>query len=985
MLRNTTLTNNVDIAEIYSPPRITEAAARVGLKPGLAFDVLNGWDLMRRKTIKTMMSYIDSVKPKVLIGSPPCTPFSQLSTFSASTADPEERAAKLAEGRQHLETACRAYKAQIKGKRFFVHEHPWGATSWSEPSIREVMNMPGVMVVRGDQCMHGLTTTTPDGEVLPAMKPTGFMTNCPLMAEALSKRCDGGHTHAQLVGNRAGPAAIYTPQLVKAFCEGALRRKHALDQREPINVTQVMREIMAMETQTTEQHPHPHEAEYDYQGDWEEHFDTSTGQLLPTPLVHKARMEEMAYIHKYHVYDKVPAQQVEAENGIVIDTKWVDVNKGDERDPNVRSRLVGREIRNRGRGRSTEDRNDLFAATPPLSSLRMMLSMSASRQVGKRGSARWGVLFVDVSRAYFNAEARRPIFIKIPSEDFVAGQDEGKLGRLRKCLYGTRDAAQNWEEAYSRFLVSVGFRRGKASPCHFSFAGEQREIMITVHGDDFTAAGSLDDLRWLQRKFQQQYEVKSKLLGPEDEHDCVQDVRVLNRLVSWTSNGIMYESDPRHAEIIIKEMGLSEAKGVQTPGEKCEHNSETEDQHMTAADATAYRGLTARAMYLSLDRPDLSFAAKELARSMAQPLVADWSKLKRFARFLITQPRAAYLFGWQQAPTCLWGAADADWAGDARSRKSTSGGAVFHGDHLVHHWSSTQKLVATSSGESELYALTKCASQVLGLISTAADFGVHLNGAVNSDSSAAIGISQRRGLQRLRHVEVQYLWVQEKFHSGALAVRKIRGEDNVADMMTKHIGSDLREKLMAAMNMAYLSGRHHLAPDSISNLFRASRVAEQAARGSCPETQRALPASETGTSFWREALGQGELFEPADFWVETRDCWIRNHRRPRRALFTPAGTEDGPDCCMLNSERITWMHGSGAPVQDSWRGKRPHTFTARSWTGATVFVKAGCAGGMGAFTRPTSAQGCGVGGGVPRLPPITTAIPIGFGSSALFT
>ena len=61
--------------------------------------------------------------------------------------------------------------------------------------------------------------------------------------------------------------------------------------------------------------------------------------------------------------------------------------------------------------------------------------------------------FIDVRRAYFHAEARRLVYVKLPGED----NEPNMCGKLIKALYGTRDAAQNWEHAYIDFLVSIAF------------------------------------------------------------------------------------------------------------------------------------------------------------------------------------------------------------------------------------------------------------------------------------------------------------------------------------------------------------------------------------------------------------------------------------------------------------------------------------------------------------------------------------------------
>ena len=117
----------------------------------------------------------------------------------------------------------------------------------------------------------------------------------------------------------------------------------------------------------------------------------------------------------------------------VITTRWIDTDKGDAENPNYRARLVGTEIK-------TNERHDLFAATPPLESLRCIVSKGATNQ---SGSGRYCMLSSDIKRAYFYAKVARPVFIEIPIEDRKPG-NEGMVGKLNMSLYGARDAAQNW-------------------------------------------------------------------------------------------------------------------------------------------------------------------------------------------------------------------------------------------------------------------------------------------------------------------------------------------------------------------------------------------------------------------------------------------------------------------------------------------------------------------------------------------------------------
>ena len=94
--------------------------------------------------------------------------------------------------------------------------------------------------------------------------------------------------------------------------------------------------------------------------------------------------------------------------------------------------------------------------------------------------------------------------------------------------------------------------------------------------------------------------------------------------------GITFEADPRHAEIIIKQLKLEDAKAVSTLGSKEEGTTTTDcEEPLEENQAFQYRAIIARCNHISLDRPDLSFAAKELARGMAKPTKGDWSKFKR--------------------------------------------------------------------------------------------------------------------------------------------------------------------------------------------------------------------------------------------------------------------------------------------------------------------------------------------------------------------
>ena len=108
---------------------------------------------------------------------------------------------------------------------------------------------------------------------------------------------------------------------------------------------------------------------------------------------------------------------------------------------------------------------------------------------------------------------------------------------------------------------------------------------------------------------------------------------------------------------------------------------------------------------------------------MAKPTVGAWTQLKKIGRYFRKHPRMVRKFPWQEMPDTLCMTVDADHAGCVKTRKSTSGGVMRWGRHTLKTWSSTQAVVATSSGEAEYYAIVKGASQSLGVRSILRELG----------------------------------------------------------------------------------------------------------------------------------------------------------------------------------------------------------------------------------------------------------------------
>ena len=119
----------------------------------------------------------------------------------------------------------------------------------------------------------------------------------------------------------------------------------------------------------------------------------------------------------------------------------------------------------------------------------------------------------DVSRAFFEAPAKRNICIEMPKEDMTESDiRHGKVGHLRMSLYGTRDASPNWQQEVAKEMRGWGFSRGTYNPC--LYFQKERGLRTFLHGDDFAAVGTIENVTWLKALLAKRFEIKTECISP---------------------------------------------------------------------------------------------------------------------------------------------------------------------------------------------------------------------------------------------------------------------------------------------------------------------------------------------------------------------------------------------------------------------------------------------------------------------------------------
>ena len=170
----------------------------------------------------------------------------------------------------------------------------------------------------------------------------------------------------------------------------------------------------------------------------------------------------------------------------------------------------------------------LYAGTPPLEALKMLIGEASSRR-----SEKLHIMLSDVKRAYFHAAAQRELYVEMPREDPDWTPDS--VGRLNLALYGTRDAAKLWQDCVAKHLVSIGFRRGKSKPCEYYH--KKMDLRTLVHGDDYATVGSLKGVRWLQQQWDSAFDMKTVIAGHEQVDGVGGEAKILNRVIRAVPEG----------------------------------------------------------------------------------------------------------------------------------------------------------------------------------------------------------------------------------------------------------------------------------------------------------------------------------------------------------------------------------------------------------------------------------------------------------------
>ncbi|KAK0572541.1 hypothetical protein LWI29_033229 [Acer saccharum] len=310
----------------------------------------------------------------------------------------------------------------------------------------------------------------------------------------------------------------------------------------------------------------------------------------------------------------------------------------------------------------------------------------------------WPLRQLDVNNAFLQGSLSDDVYMSQPP-GFVDAALPHHVCKLRKAIYGLRQAPRAWYNELRTFLLATGFINSQCDTSLFILRRSGHTLYLLVYVDDIIVTGSANSQVW---------EFIAALALRFSLKDLGQLSFFLGVEATHSASGI-FLSQQKYIRDLLTRTNMLEANTVSTPLSLTDTLKLVDGSAPT--DATQYRQIVGSLQYLSLTRPDVSFAVNKLSQYMHRPTTNHWNAVKRVLRYLKGSLSHGLLIR-RSSPTTLHAFADADWAGDPDDQRSTTAYVVFLGTTPISWSSKKQHTVARSTTEAEYRAIASTAAEL---------------------------------------------------------------------------------------------------------------------------------------------------------------------------------------------------------------------------------------------------------------------------------
>lgn len=406
------------------------------------------------------------------------------------------------------------------------------------------------------------------------------------------------------------------------------------------------------------------------------------------------------------------------------------------------------------------DYKETFSPVVRFDTVRFLLSVAANENLvlGQ----------FDVKTAFLYGNLKEEIYMKQPE-----GFDDGtsRVCKLLKSLYGLKQAPRCWTEHFTNFLENLGFVRSNADSCFYIYVKDGQQILLTIYVDDGLIAASNESLiNKLFKNLSEQFTITS-----------TKNVKhFLGMEISRLQDGSIFVNQSSYTEKILRKFKMIDANNVSTPID-CNNNNVTEEIDCNEP----FREAVGNLMFLQIvTRPDISFSVNVVSRELENPKQSHWQTVKRIFRYLKGTIDVGLLYSKNDNFEVY---SDADFAGDLKTRKSTSGVVSMFANAAITWQSKKQQCVALSTTEAEYVSAALATKEIIWLKKLFDECSIVIpKYTLFVDNMSAIKLVKNPEFhQRSKHIDVKYHFIRDSFQKGEIDVQFVKSEDQIADIFTK--------------------------------------------------------------------------------------------------------------------------------------------------------------------------------------------------------